>query len=229
MTLTSRLDLTLYVIVDPSASGGRDLAWLAREAASGGATLIQYRDKLAGGRAMVEQARAILAALSGTGVPLLVNDRVDVALAAGAQGVHLGQDDMLPADARRLLGTGAIIGRTVKTAAHAEALLEEPVDYACIGGVFATSTKDNPDPPVGLDGFRRLRALVDCIRPGLATGAIAGIGMKNAADVVGAGADGIAVVSAVLAAPEPAKAARELMAVVRAARTRAAFSTGVPA
>lgn len=224
--MTSHLDISLYVIVDPSAANGRDLAWLAREAVAGGATLIQYRDKDASARAMIIQTRAIVTALAGTGVPLLVNDRVDVALAAGAQGVHLGQDDMAPVDARRLLGAEAILGRTVKTAAHAEALLEEPVDYACIGGVFATSTKDNPDPPVGLEGFRRLRTLIDSIRPGLATGAIAGINPDNAADVIEAGADGIAVVSAVIAAPDPAVAARDLMAIVRAARTRAGLYTG---
>lgn len=227
--MTNRLDLSLYVIVDPSAANGRDLAWLAREAVEGGATLIQYRDKHAGGRAMVAQARAILDALADTGVPVLVNDRVDVALAAGAHGVHLGQDDMAPADARRLLGAEAILGRTVKTAAHAEALLDEPVDYACIGGVFATSTKDNPDPPVGLDGFRRLRTLVDSIRPGLATGAIAGIQTGNAADVIAAGADGIAVVSGVIGAAQPAVAAREFAAIVRAARERAGIYTGEPA
>ncbi len=227
--MTNQLDLSLYVIVDPSAAKGRDLATLAREAAEGGATLIQYRDKLASGREMVAQARAIVAGLSGTGVPLLINDRVDVALAAGADGVHLGQDDMAPADARRLLGSRAILGRTIKTAAHAEALLEEPVDYACIGGVFATATKDNPDPPVGLDGFRRLRALVDTVRPGLATGAVAGIDTGNARQVIEAGADGIAVVSAVIGAQNPAAAARAFVDIIRAARGQTGIQMGVSA
>lgn len=227
--MMNHIDHSLYVIVDPSAAKGRDLVWLAREAAHGGATLIQYRDKHSGGRAMVAQARAIVAALAGTGVPLLVNDRVDVALAAGAQGVHLGQDDMQPADARLLLCPEAILGRTVKNADDAQALHDEPVDYACIGGVFATPTKNNPDPPVGLDGLRRLRALVASARPGLATGAIAGIHAGNAADVIAAGADGIAVVSAVIGAPAPAAAARDLMEIVRAARKAAGLFTGEPA
>ena len=92
-------------------------------------------------------------ALAGTGVPLIVNDRADVALAAGADGVHLGQDDLHPADARRLLGPGAVIGLTVKTPEQADALAGLPVDYGCIGGVFATVSKTNPAPPIGLAGL----------------------------------------------------------------------------
>src|SRR5687767_497410 len=106
------VDIKLYGIVDPERTRGRDLADLAREAVAGGCTLIQYRDKHASGRTLVERARALTEALKGTGVPLLVNDRVDVALAAGADGVHLGQDDLRPADARHLLGPRAIIGLT---------------------------------------------------------------------------------------------------------------------
>ena len=109
------VDLRLYAIVDPEVSGGHDLADLSRTLAAGGATLVQLRDKLATRGSMVERARAIKAAL-GT-VPLLINDRVDVALAAGADGVHVGQDDMAPEDARRLLGPDAIIGLTINSLA----------------------------------------------------------------------------------------------------------------
>ena len=101
-------DLRLYALVDPEHTGGHDLADLTRAVARGGATLVQLRDKVGSTRQMIERARALVAALTGSGVPLIVNDRVDVALAAGAGGVHVGQDDMAVADARRLLGRDAI-------------------------------------------------------------------------------------------------------------------------
>ncbi|HVL71427.1 MAG TPA: thiamine phosphate synthase [Beijerinckiaceae bacterium] len=206
------VDLRLYGILDPERARGRDLAALARAAIAGGCTLLQYRDKHAPTRTLVERARAIKAALAGTGVPLLVNDRVDVALAAQADGVHVGQDDMHPDDARRLLGPQAIVGLTLKTEAQADALASFPVDYGCIGGVFATTSKDNPAPPVGLDGFARVAARAR--RAGCPVGAIAGIDETNAAGVIGAGADGVAVISAIFSAQDPEAAARRLRAVV---------------
>lgn len=144
------LDLRLYALVDPERAGGRDLVELARLVAQGGATLVQLRDKRSDTRSMVERARAIKAALAAFNVPLLVNDRVDVALAAGADGAHVGQDDMAVTDARRLLGRGAILGLSVKSVAQAEAAPIDQLDYVGIGGVFATSSKDNPSPPIGL-------------------------------------------------------------------------------
>ncbi len=147
----------------------------------------------------------------GGRVPLLVNDRVDLALAAGADGVHLGQSDMHPADARRLLGREAIIGLTVKTAAQADELYRLPIDYACIGGVFATSSKDNPDPPVGLDGLTRILFRARLARgQSLPVGAIAGIGLDNVAEVIAAGADGVAVISSLFKAESVAGRARAL-------------------
>ena len=106
---------------------------------------------------MIEEARAMKAVLAGTGVPLVINDRVDVALAAGADGVHVGQDDMAAADARRLLGPTAIIGLSIKSVALANAAPLEAIDYAGIGGVYATTSKDNPDPPIGVGGLARDR------------------------------------------------------------------------
>ncbi|MBV8185262.1 MAG: thiamine phosphate synthase [Hyphomicrobiales bacterium] len=207
-------DIRLYGILDPAATPGADLASLARLAAKGGATILQYRDKLAEGRVMVEQARAILAALSDTGVPLLINDRLDVALVAGAQGVHLGQADILPRDARARLGSSAIIGRTLTNEAHIAALAEEPVDYGCIGGVFATSNKTNANPPIGIPGLKRLLSLARKARPDLPLGAIAGITEANAAQVISAGADGIAVIGALFVRPDPLAAAQGLRRIV---------------
>lgn len=208
------VDIRLYGILDPAATPGADLASLARLAARGGVTILQYRDKLAEGRVMVEQARAIRDALSGTGVPLLINDRLDVALVAGAQGVHLGQADILPRDARAQLGSSAIIGRTLTKEAHIAALAKEPVDYGCIGGVFATGNKTNANPPIGIPGLKHLSRIAREAAPGLPLGAIAGITEANAAQVITAGADGIAVIGAIFVRPDPLAAAQTLRRIV---------------
>jgi thiamine-phosphate pyrophosphorylase len=222
-----RADIRLHAILDPTRTRGRPLADMARAAAEGGATLLQYRDKDAPTWTMMARAREILAALDGSTVPMIVNDRVDVALAAGAHGVHVGQDDMHPDDARRLLGPAAIIGRTVKTLDHVAAMPLDAVDYVCIGGVFATASKDNPDPPVGLDGLARLVAAMKARRADLPVGAIAGITLTNTPTVIAAGADGIAVISEIFMADDPAAAARALRDAVDAglaARTAEARS-----
>lgn len=211
------VDYRLNAIVDGALRDVGDLAALARIAAGNGATIIQYRDKDASTRAMVGQARAILAALDGTGIPLVVNDRVDVALASGAAGVHLGRDDMDAETARRLLGGNAVIGLTVKNEADAEAAIAAPADYACIGGVFETLSKRNPDAPVGLDGFAALRRRIAAARPDLPVGAIAGIDEARAAAAVRAGASGVAVIGAIFRAPDAAAATRTLRRAVDAA------------
>ena len=213
----NKVDYKLNAIVDGGLRAVADLAVLARIAADNGATIIQYRDKQASTRELVGQATAIRMALVGTGVPLVVNDRVDVALAAGADGVHLGRDDMAPATARRLLGHDAIIGLTVKNDADADAVLAAPVDYACIGGVFETLSKRNPDPPVGLEGFSRLRIRMLPARPGMPVGAIAGIDVRRAGDVIRAGASGVAVISGIFGAPDIAAATRAMRRAIDAA------------
>lgn len=209
-------DIRLYALADASL-GAERLPALARAAAENGATIIQYRDKTAGTRAMVERARAIRKALSGTGVPLLVNDRVDVALASGAEGVHLGRQDMLPGEARALLGPNAIIGITVKNESDAHGAASPAVDYACIGGVFETLSKKNPDAPVGLDGLAHLRALVRRVRPEIPVGAIAGIDLARAPLVVECGADGISLISALFGSADVPAATRAFRAAVDAA------------
>ena len=208
------IDLRLYALLDPERAGGRDLADLARELEAGGATLLQLRDKRGSTRRMIEQARAIKSAAR---VPFVVNDRADVALAAGADGVHVGWDDMAVADARRLLGDKSIIGLSIKTMQQAQAAPLQLLDYVCIGGVFATSSKDNPDPPVGIGGFKTLAAAIRARAPSLPVGAIAGIDAGNAGPVVAAGADGVAVISALSLAPDPQTAARTLRGIVDAA------------
>src|SRR6476620_2394677 len=185
-----RVDLRLYAIVDPEHAGGHALPDLARRVAEGGATLVQLRDKRGGAREMVAQARASKAALEPLGIPFIVNDRVDVALAAGADGVHLGQEDMAVGDARRLLGREAIIGWSVKTRAEAQAAPLQHLTYVAIGAVFPTTSKDNPT-HIGPGGLRQIAAKIRARAPGFPVGAIAGINDVNAADVIAAGADGI--------------------------------------
>jgi thiamine-phosphate pyrophosphorylase len=208
-----KADLRLYALLDPAVAGGRALTELA-SLIDGQATLVQLRDKHGSTRAMVEQARALRDILEPKGVPLLVNDRVDVALAAQADGVHIGQDDMHPADARLLLGRTAIIGLSINTLALAQAAPLELLDYVAIGGVYGTTSKENTKPPIGIAGLREIVRTVRARKAGFPICAIAGISHANAGEVIAAGADGVAVISALSLAPQPAEAARNLRSVI---------------
>ena len=214
------VDVRLNAIVDPERANGHSLADLTRMVVAGGATLIQLRDKHGSTRRMIEDARGIRAVLAGTGVPLVINDRVDVALAAEADGVHVGQDDMRVEDARRLLGPKAIVGLSIKTVALANVAPVDLIDYAGVGGVYATTSKDNPNPPIGTVGLGAIVAAFRARKRGLPICGIAGIDASNAAPVIGAGADGVAVISALSLAADPAAATRALRAVVDEARAR---------
>jgi thiamine-phosphate pyrophosphorylase len=211
-----RLDLRLNAIVDPERAGGFALADLAARCARGGATLVQLRNKRSETRALIEEARAIKQALAPFAVPFVVNDRVDVAMAAGADGVHLGQDDMAVEDARRLLGANAIIGLSIKSVEEAEAARLDLVDYVGSGGVYATSSKQQKNAPIGPAGLARIIAALRCRAPALPVCGIAGIDASNAAEVIAAGADGVAVISALALVPSPESAAHELRDIVDA-------------
>jgi len=210
------LDLRLYAIIDPQRAGGHDLVDLACRVAAGGATLVQLRDKRGEAGAMIEAARALKRALAPFAVPFIVNDRVDVVLASGADGVHVGPDDIAVADARALLGPDAIIGLSVKTVAAAETAPVELIDYAGVGGVYATLSKAQKSPPIGTQGFARVAEALRRRAPALPVCGIAGIDAGNAAAVIGAGADGVAIISALSLAADPAAAARDLRKVVDA-------------
>lgn len=203
------LPLGLYLVTDRPALCGRDLLDVVAQAVAGGAGMVQLREKTASTREFVELARAVAGLLKPLGVPLLVNDRVDVALAAGADGVHVGQDDMRPADVRALLGPDAIIGLSVTGEAEARAARDEPVDYLGAGPVFATATKPDAGAPQGLSGLAAMVALAAV--PVVAIGAIT---VANAASVLETGAAGLAVVSAVCSAPDPREAAARLRRIV---------------
>jgi len=212
-------DISLYGIIDPQIARGRSLADLAGLAARSGMTLLQFRAKTMETRQMIAEARAIREALAGTGVPLLINDRVDVALAAGAEGVHIGREDMHPLDARRLLGSKAIIGATVKSSDDLASLTGMPISYACIGGVFQTVHKDNSDPPLGVEGFRALRKEAAERLGNLPVGAIAGITADNLGSLIAAGADGVAVIGAIFGGDDVRGATEAMAAVIAAARS----------
>jgi thiamine-phosphate pyrophosphorylase len=211
------VDLRLNAIVDPERAGGHDLAELARLCAQGGATLIQLRDKLSDTRAMVATARAIKKALAPLAVPFVVNDRVDVALASGADGVHVGQDDMAVEDARKLLGRDAIIGLSIKTVEQANAAPVDLLDYVGSGGVYVTGSKQQKNAPIGPEGLARVIAALHARKKQLPVCGIAGIDATNAAAVIAAGADGVAVISALSLTPDPTAAARGLRGIVDAA------------
>ena len=207
-----RCDLRCYAIVDPEVAGGNELPELCRMLAAGGVTLVQLRDKLSETRAMIERARACKAALGA--VPLVINDRVDVALAIGCDGVHIGWDDMAPADARLLLGADAIIGLTINSPARADATDLGLIDYAGIGGIYGTTSKVTGNSPIGLAGMTRVIEALHRRKPGFLTCGIAGINASNAAPVIEAGADGVSVISALSMAPDPRAATADLLRVV---------------
>lgn len=210
-----RPDLRLYAVLDPERCRGRPSPDLAAAAARGGATMVQYRDKRATeAGALVDAVGAVLEALRPYGVPLLVNDRVDVAVTAGAHGAHVGRTDTAPAEARRLLGPDAILGVTIHHAREADGLAPGIADYAGCGPVYATASKDPGDPPLGPEGLARL---LRELRAGLPACGIAGVGRANAGAVIAAGADGVAVISDIFMADDVEAAARGLRAAVDAA------------
>ncbi len=199
----------LHLVTDRALSLGRELSEIVVAAAAGGVDLVQLREKNCSTREFVELGRALHPLLRERGVPLIINDRVDVALAIGADGVHLGQSDMAYGDARRLLGEGAIIGLSVESAADAQAAEALDVSYLGISPVFTTVTKAELESGLGLAGVAAIRRIS---RHRLV--AIGGIHVGNAGDVLASGADGLAVVSAICSASEPKGASAELAAVI---------------
>lgn len=213
----NKVDVSLYGIVDPNRSKGRSLAELAKLSAENGATLIQYRDKQNDIRTMIDNAKRIKQSLKETGVPFIVNDRVDVALASGADGIHLGQEDMMADDARRILGDKAIIGLSIKTNEQAENAPIEFLDYAFVGGVFETQSKDNKT-SVGIHGWIEIANILKNRCPEMPVGAIAGIDETNIGSLFQAGCDGVAMISALYMADDVALATRRLVNIIHEVR-----------
>ncbi len=218
-----RFDPRLYVVLDLDIAGGRSLGALAGEAIAGGATMLQVRAKRATTRELVNLTLQVLAVSRSSGVPVLVNDRTDVVLATGAAGVHLGEDDLPVAAARRILGEQGIVGSSAGSVAVARRSVVDGADYLGTGDVYGTSSKPDADQPIGLDGLAVVAQAVD-----LPVVAIGGIGPGRAGPAVLAGASGVAVISAVIAADDVVSSARELRSEVDAAvesRARRGAST----
>ncbi|MFI9081964.1 thiamine phosphate synthase [Streptomyces sioyaensis] len=207
--MRSPLDLSLYLVTDTRLCGHLGVAATVAAAVQGGVTAVQLRDPDADARTLFALGRAIQAELSGTRVPLIVNDRLDVAVWLDAGGVHLGQRDVSPEIARRLLGPHAYVGLSVS---RPEQLVHVPdaVDYLGVGPVFPQSTKPDADAPLSLDGLAGIvrESALPCV-------AIGGVGISEAAAVMDTGAAGIAVVSAVCGQPDPRAAARSLTHALR--------------
>ncbi|PKN60034.1 MAG: thiamine phosphate synthase [Deltaproteobacteria bacterium HGW-Deltaproteobacteria-11] len=199
----------LYLVTDRALCGHRTVEEVVLMALRGGAACIQLREKDASTRDFVEEAQRIKAIMAPFRAFLIINDRIDVALAVGADGVHIGQRDMPYEIARKLLGPRAIIGLSVETLEDVERAGALDVDYLGVSPVFETPTKTDTKGRWGLEGLSRIRAATR--RPLVAIG---GLNASNAADVIRAGADAIAVVSAICAAPDPYQVARELNVII---------------
>jgi thiamine-phosphate pyrophosphorylase len=204
------IDYTLYLVADAGSAAGRDLAALVDAAVDGGVTVVQLRAKDLPKSDVIALAGEISRRLGPREVPLLVNDHPDVAKACGAAGVHLGQDDMPVAFARRLLGPEAVIGVSVNTPDEARRAELEGADYVGAGPAYATSTKETSLAVLGPDGLGLLKRAT-----ALPIVAIGGITPANAGELARAGVAGIAAVSAILGAPDPRHAAAELLLAFR--------------
>jgi thiamine-phosphate pyrophosphorylase len=208
-----RFDLSLYVITDSTIARGRPTEEIVAAAIRGGATMIQLREKTWAARDLVQVGHRLLAITRPTGVPLIVNDRVDVALAIDADGVHVGQDDIPVPVARRLLGPDKVVGTSAGTVEEAKQAELDGADYVGVGSIFATASKSDAGDAIGPDALRRIREAIH-----IPIVAIGGLTASNAPAAIGAGAQGVAVISSVVGAADVASAARMLAEVVRAAK-----------
>lgn len=204
--------MSLYLVTDSDLAAGRDLEWIVSEAVAGGVTMVQIRDKDSSTRDFIDVARRVKEALraAGSGVAVVANDRVDVALAADLDGVHIGQSDMSYEDARRLLGPDKIVGLSVENMSQVELANGLDVDYIGISPIYATPTKEDTAEPFGLEGcamaveLSRHRAV-----------AIGGMNRGTIGAVMAQGVEGVAVVSAIVAADDPRSAAQDLMRIIK--------------
>jgi thiamine-phosphate pyrophosphorylase len=209
------LDFDLYVVTDRQLTSGRSLRWVVEAALQGGARAFQLREKDLPPRELYPLALEMRQLTQTYGARLLINDRVDVALAVNADGVHLTTTSLPASIARRVLGPEPLIGVSTHTLAEAQAAAEEGADFLVFGPVFFTPSKAPYGQPVGLDALRAVRAAVKL--PMLAIG---GVKKANIDQVVAAGADGIAVISAIIGADDPTAASQELLATLRSRRPK---------
>ena len=210
-----RREYGIYVVTDESLSRGLSHTQIAERAVAGGADVIQLRDKRLEGRKLLEHARAIRKLTRKAGKLFMVNDRLDIALASGADGVHLGQEDMPLADARPLCPKGFLIGVTVHDVEEAVRAGKEGADYVGLSPIFTTGSKRDAGNACGLGMLKAVKRAVS-----IPVVAIGGIGPGNARSVLDAGADGLAVISAVVSQPDVKAATRKLKAIMEACRNK---------
>ncbi|MDO8552660.1 MAG: thiamine phosphate synthase [bacterium] len=205
-----RVDYSLYLVADRNVGrSARPLEDIVERALQGGVTLVQLREKESGAKDFISVAKKIQKITRRAKVPLIINDRVDIALAIDADGAHVGQSDMPAKLARELLGPKKILGVSAKTPAEALRAQNDGADYLGVGDIFGTRSKDDAGKPIGSEAIRRIARAVSIPVVG-----IGGISAKNAAEAIAAGARGIAVISAIVLAREPEKAANELRSIV---------------
>jgi len=207
--------LDLYLLTDPGLTAGRPLLQVVEAALEGGATAVQLRDKKASPRELLAVGAEIRRIARRRQAAFIVNDRADLALALDADGVHVGAGDLPPLEARRLVPRPRLLGVSAATVEEALSAERSGADYVGAGPVFATTTKADAGKPIGLDG---ITAIASAVR--IPVVGIGGIGPGNAASVIGAGAAGVAVISAIVGAPDPESAAREILSRVHEALDR---------
>jgi thiamine-phosphate pyrophosphorylase len=207
------VDYSLYLVTDRGLARGRSTLEIVSAAVHGGATVVQLREKDCSTRDFIEQALTIKEFVKDRGVPLIINDRVDVAQAVKADGVHLGQTDMPLGMAKKILGDSMIIGISAESQQDAVEAEKGGADYLGVSPIYATPTKTDTAPPLGLEGLREIRKVVRLPLVG-----IGGLNRDNAAEVIRSGADGVAVVSAIVAADDPQTAADAIKQTIKEAQ-----------
>lgn len=206
-------DLSLYLVTDSDLLKGRDIARVVEDAVRGGVTMVQLREKCTNTRDFLSKASALKKCLAPYGVPLIINDRLDIALAVDAEGLHIGQKDMPWEVARKLMGKDKILGLSIETLDQANEAALFDIDYIAVSPVFSTPTKTDTALPLGLEGIEEIKKR--CPFPSVAIG---GIHRHNIQEVIRAGADGVAVVSAILAHQNVQAAATQLQTLIADAK-----------
>ncbi len=209
------VDYSVYLVTDRELARGRTTLEIAGAAIRGGVSCIQLREKMCSTREFIDESLAIRSLLARHGIPLIINDRVDVALAVKADGIHLGQKDMPCRMARQIIPESMIVGISVESLDDAIAAQKDGADYLGVSPIYPTPTKTDTAQPLGLEGLRSIRSEVDLPLVG-----IGGLNADNVAAVIHNGADGVAVVSAIVAADDPEAATRDLIEIVRLAKMK---------
>ena len=210
---SKNIDYSLYLVTDRGLSRGRPTIDIVEAAVKGGVTCVQLREKDCSTREFIEQAQAVRDRLRALAIPLIINDRLDVAMAVKADGVHLGQTDMPLEMARAIVKDTMLIGISAESLHDAVEAEKGGADYLGVSPIYATPTKTDTAPPLGLEGLRQIDKTVNLPLVG-----IGGLNQNNAGDVIRSGADGVAVVSAIVAAGNPEQAARNLRSTIEEAR-----------